>query len=355
MDRLYKENFISMIKSIIPTARPVSGRTEMVVRCPFCGDSDIKSHAHFYISVPQGPEDLSFYQCKRINCMAKGILNDETLRKLGCSNTNILVELSKHNADILKLPKYQTIKSINIYPLQNKYIRQDNNNQYKLNYLNQRIGANFTLQDVLELKIFLNLYDVLNTNRLPLTRKKFITDQMDLYFIGFISYDNSYCGLRKVVERELYESINKRYVNYELVKKIDEAKNYYVIPTRINILDPSPIRVHIAEGQIDILGVYYNINHCNRYQNIYIACGGKSYKQALEFIFNEFGLINYELHFYPDRDVNDNYFRRLILNTFLLLPTDIYIHRNIFEDEKDYGVPITKIKEDISIIWEAPL
>ena len=344
MDNLYGINFINMIKSSIQNAREVAGGTEILTRCPYCGDSSNQRNAHFYISVPSNPDEVSFYDCKK--CSAHGILSDEVLRKLGCQDSNTIIQVETHNSRVLKLPKYKTLKKINIYPLNNRYIRDDKNNKYKLDYINKRIGANFTYEDILKLKIFLNLYDVLNSNKLQLTRHKSITDALDIYFIGFISYDNSFCGLRKVADKELYASINKRYINYDLVNKKDNKKAYYIIPTQIDVLNPLPVRIHIAEGQFDILSIFYNLNKSNIYQNIDIACGGKSYKQTLEFILTELGIINYEVHFYPDKDVTDYEFNA-ILRAIDKLPCDIYIHRNTYNGEKDYGVPLDRIKDSV--------
>lgn len=350
LDNLYGRNFINMIKSVIPNAREASGSRELLARCPYCGDSKMQNHAHFYISVPQTQEDISFYQCKK--CPAHGILNDDTLRKLGCDDTNVLVQVTRHNSEVLKLPKYKTLKKINIYPLNNKYIRNDPDNQLKLDYINKRIGANYTYEQILDLKLFLNLYDVLNSNRLELTRHKMVGDNLDKYFIGFISYDNSYCGMRKITDKELHKSVNKRYINYNLVNKVDDKKNYYIIPSKIDVMNPTPIRIHIAEGQFDILGIFHNLNNDNLFQNIYIACCGKSYIQALQFILIEFGIINYEIHFYPDRDVDDYYFDREVTSKIKLLPSNIIIHRNIYNSEKDFGVPKEKIKDSVRVIRE---
>ena len=349
MDNLYGINFINMIKSSIPNARDVAGQTEILTRCPFCGDSTNQRNAHFYISVPSNEDEVSFYDCKK--CPAHGILNDEVLRKLGCQDNNTSIQVQTHNSRVLKLPKYKTLKKIDIYPLKNNYIREDEYNKFKLDYINNRIGANFTYQDIISLKIFLNLYDVLNSNRLILTRDKRIGDSLDKFFIGFISYDNSFCGLRKITDQELYKTINKRYINYDLVNKKDDKKAYYIVPTQVDVLNPSPIRIHIAEGQFDILSIFYNLNKSNIYQNIYIACGGKSYRQALEFILTELGIINFEVHFYPDKDVTDYEFNKT-LYAVNSLPCNIFIHRNIQQDEKDYGVPIDRIKDSIKIIRE---
>ena len=348
MYTLIGQNYINAIKSIIPTAKVASGGKELVIRCPFCGDSKNLRHAHFYISVPQNQEEISMYQCKR--CPNKGIVTDELLRKLGCNDSNLIIEVTKHNAEVMSLPRYRTLKRINIYPLRWDLISERPTNVAKLSYINSRIGAKFSFADIVKLKIFLNLYDIININRLELTRYQNICDSLDEYFIGFISYDNSYCGLRKVVNKELYQSINKRYINYSLVNKADDRKNFYVIPTQVDVLNPYPIRIHIAEGQFDILSIYYNLNQCNSYQNIYIASGGKSYLQALEFILLETGIINYEIHFYPDIDVSDQEFAYSVKNRMDLLPGDIYIHRNTFAGEKDFGVPANRIKDQISIL-----
>lgn len=348
MYNLTGQNFINAIKSIKPEAKVASGGKEIVIRCIFCGDSKNTRHAHFYISVPQRSDELSFYHCKK--CPNHGIVDDELLRKIGCNDSNLLVDIMKHNTEVLSLPKYKSLKQINIYPLRYDLIRKEPTNQNKLAYINNRIGSNFNYGDLVSLKIFLNLYDIINTNNLELTRHQSICNDLDRYFIGFISYDNSYCGLRKITDKELYQSINKRYINYNLINKLDDKKNFYIIPTEIDLLNPELVNIHIAEGQFDILSIFYNLNHCNRKQNIYMACGGKSYIQALTFILQEIGIINYNIHYYPDKDVNDNEFYYLVLNKISMLPCNIFIHRNIFDGEKDFGVPLNRIKDYIKII-----
>lgn len=345
MYNLTGQDFINRIRSFYPSLKIASGGSEVVVRCPFCGDSRDPKHAHFYISVPRSGDELSFYDCKRASCSSHGILDSDVLRRLGCEDTNTLVDINKHNSDVLSLPRYKSLKQIDIYPLRLGYTRETPLNQAKLQYINNRIGANFSIADLSKLKIFLNLYDVISYNRLEFTRHENICHDLDKYFIGFVSYDNSYCGMRKLTERELYKAVNKRYINYTLVNKLTDSKNFYVIPTEIDVFDPTPVKIHIAEGQFDILSIFYNLNHCNTKQSVYIACGGKSYLQALEFVLLETGIINYEIHYYPDRDVIDEHFFKTVQSKIQLLPSDIYIHRNMYDGEKDYGVPREKIND----------
>lgn len=345
------QEFINMIKAVVPTAKSASGGSEVLIRCPFCGDSENKRHAHFYISVPMRHEDISMYHCKK--CPSKGIFGEDLLRKLGCQDNELIIDVIQHNAELMKLPRYKYLREINIYPLKFNRFSDRVDNQYKLDYINNRIGSNFRIEDLAKVKIFLNLYDIIDQNHLELYRDKRICDSLDRYFIGFLSYDNSFCGLRKVTDKELYHSINKRYVNYSLVNKSDDGKNYYVIPSQFNLIDPQPVEIHITEGQFDILSVFYNLCGCNTYQSIYIACGGKSYAQAMDFILEETGVINYRVHFYPDKDVTDYQFEKNVLRRVRLLPADIIIHRNAMEGEKDYGVPLSRIKDSYRILKDA--
>ena len=184
MDNLYGINFINMIKSSIQNAREVAGGTEILTRCPYCGDSSNQRNAHFYISVPSNPDEVSFYDCKK--CSAHGILSDEVLRKLGCQDSNTIIQVETHNSRVLKLPKYKTLKKINIYPLNNRYIRDDKNNKYKLDYINKRIGANFTYEDILK---FINVTVYLWWQHLhSATQVKILLSRLSQSYFSILSY-----------------------------------------------------------------------------------------------------------------------------------------------------------------------
>ena len=350
MYTLIGQNFINMVKSFYPQAKIASGGTELVLRCLQCGDSKNMNHAHLYIKVPQDENDIALYHCKK--CNSKGIVDDVFLRKYGCDDVRVLIDLVKHNNDLKKLPKYHNFKQMDIYPLRNTYVSNNVWNKSKIDYINKRIGSNFNLEDLLSLKIFLNLYDILNQNKLTATRHKAVTDALNRHFVGFVSYDNSYSILRKIDNAELYKSINKRYINYNIINKLDGSKDFYVIPSNVDISNPTYVNIHIAEGVFDILSIFYNLNNCNRNQNVYIASAGKSYSQALNFILSETGIVNYNIHIYPDNDVNNYELDYLILNSIKYLSANVYIHRNLYPNEKDYGVPLNKIKDQIRIIYE---
>jgi hypothetical protein len=140
--------------------------------------------------------------------------------------------------------------------------------------------------------------------------------------------------------------VRKRYINYKLVNKDDQSRDFYVIPTKIDITHH--IKIHISEGAFDILSIYVNLNRFNNIDNIYIASGGKSYRHALEFILCELGIVDYEVHVYVDKDVSDREFYRIFAKSCIALPVDIYIHKNMKDGEKDYGVSIDRIIDSIT-------
>jgi hypothetical protein len=219
-------------------------------------------------------------------------------------------------------------------------------NEVKIRYISDRLGIPLSLADLISLKIVLNIQDLIRENNLELTRYPHIVETLDKYFMGFISYDNSFCTMRNVVDSDrINKSIRHRYINYNLVKKQDKNRDYYVIPTQIDVTHH--IKIHIAEGAIDILSVCLNVLGGNRVDNIYIANGGKSYRQALEFILYETGIIDYEVHIYEDKDVSKQEFDKIFTYKCSPLPVDIYIHMNMVDGEKDYGVPKNRIRDCI--------
>ena len=299
-----------MIKSFYPTARIEGGNGEVVVRCLFCGDSENHKHAHLYIKVPRDESEISMYHCKK--CNRSGVVDDIFLRRYGCEDSRVLVEIATHLNKLKKQPQYMYLRENEKVYITNYSTILHKNDQIKLDYLNSRIGSNFTRADLSSLKIFLNLEDVIRQNNLELTR--------DFRVVNSLS-DN-------------------------FIPNIDTSRNVYVIPTKLHIDRPELVSIHIAEGVFDVLSIFYNLNSGNSDQNVYMASLGKSYSQALEFILLETGIINYTVHFYPDNDISDHQFNNMI-RPLKGLDTQIYAHRNMYPGEKDFGVKMELIKEEV--------
>jgi hypothetical protein len=218
----------------------------------------------------------------------------------------------------------------------------------KLNYINKRLGLQLTYQDLIDKKIVLNLYDLLNSNNVrTLTRHPTVVQELNDSFIGFISGDNNYINMRNLREGRVLSSVDKKYINYNIFSQENSCK-YYIIPTNIDLCDPRPIRVNIAEGPFDILSIYYNVMNQYSDRSIYAAIAGKGYMNLIEYLMCDIGLNNIELHIYPDKDILNTAMQE-IANFLYPFNMNIYIHRNLFvnpktgEQEKDYGVSRERI------------
>ena len=327
---------------IKPFAIPVSGRKEVNCRCFYCADSSNQRKGHFYISVPNEDEPSLFY-CQK--CHVHGVVTNNKLVEWGIFDSQMGVELTKYNSKVLALTKNKKFDNSIIYNIKNTFITEDKLSLYKLKYINDRLGLNLSFKDCIDNKIVLNIKDLIQGNRLGVTRNHNIVDQLDANFLGFLSFDNAFINMRNLGIQKVYETIDKRYINYNVFNKYDNTLKFYVLPVSINLYDPAPVKLHLSEGPFDILSIKYNLNHrCKN--NIFVSVGGSSYKACIRHFITNMGLYNLEIHIYMDND-QDMYQMYDISNLLRYFNIPLYIHRNSFENEKDYGVPASRIIDNI--------
>lgn len=326
----------------LPYAKYTSGRREIMIRCPFCGDSARNSNStHFYIKVDinTSEKEIPVYYCHL--CNAKGIVNSDFIRRLAIIDHNLISELNVYISDSMRSPKNRRL-----FKTSNKRIKLINpvpsnipQTLTKIKYLNSRLGLRLSIDDLIKLKICINLYDLIDANRIEkLSMKPKMCDILDEHYIGFISYDNEYVNCRRVSD------INaKRYINYNLFGKYDNSRRFYVIPNKVDILNPEPIDIHLAEGVFDILSVFFNVHDCNMENSLYIAVGGTGYYNVIDY-FIKFGFIHHNLHIYSDSEIPINFYKSIKRNLGDKIDGDIHLYYNTFKGEKDFGVPKDRIK-----------
>lgn len=325
-------------------AKLASGGREIIKRCHICGDSRDKSDAHMYIGVNNG---VIVYNC--FKCNAGGAVDGKFLRDMDIYDPNIINLVQDQNKSSSSSNMSQS-GSIGNYKKRVMMIPMSDNEyaQKKLAYLNNRLGINFTQGALISFKIILNLKDFLNANGITrYTRHPDLVDLLDKFFIGFLSMDNNYVILRRLVpEGKLPQYIDTRYVNYNIFGS-NSASKFYVVPTEIN--PTLPIRIHVAEGCFDAISIA-NHNMMTAAEptanNIFAAVSGKSYVSIIQFFINTFGFINFELNIYPDNDVSDTEMQR-IANILAPFYIQTYIHRNNFPGEKDFGVSMDRIDASV--------
>ena len=326
-------------------AKLASGGKEITKRCHFCGDSRDRSAKHLYIGIAK--DGLIKYNC--FKCNSRGTVDSRFFRDLGCYDVNLITLVNENN----KSNKTYTSNTQKARFLANKVpiftYRDAPETAKKVAYLSKRLGHDFTIEDLARFKIVLNLYDYINANTVgELTRYKNLCDQIDQFFIGFVSKDNAYINMRRLVpEGKLDKYIDTRYLNYNIYGLDDNMNKFYTIPCMI---DPSrTINIHIAEGAFDILGVYLNTD-CDKSNSIFASIGGKSYSALVKHFILQYGFMNFVLHIYVDNDVDD-YEIYKISELVKPLGCRTYIHRNIFPGEKDFGVTRDKIKDAVKLIY----
>lgn len=328
----------------IPNSKIASGGREVQTRCIFCGDSQDPNGKHLYIKVPRDNE-ISVYHC--FKCTESGILDGKFLRQYEIYDAEIIASINKNNSIASKMNGTSIDKDNKPSKLFNTYITDNDLSKAKLNYINKRLGLSLTYDDLLKNKIVLNLWDLLHENNIKkLTRNEQIVNQLNESFLGFISLDNSFINMKNLRPGKVYSGIDKKYVNYNIFGKIDNSQRYYIIPNSINLLDPNPIKIHISEGSFDNLSIFHNLNNGYSNNSIYASIGGKAYLNIIKFFIVTKGLMNIELHLYPDADI-EQYTMNNISNFLSPYNIDIFIHRNIYPDRKDMGVRLSEIKENI--------
>lgn len=324
-------------------AKIASGGKEVVKRCHFCGDSRDPSERHLYIGMNNG---FIKYNC--FKCNAGGTVDAKFLRDLDCYDTGLINLCVEQNKKILESNQSKSGSLSNLYYLKNIVIPLSNNEFAikKLNYISNRMGHVFTTHDAARFKIILNLKDFLDINGITkYTRHTELINLIDKYFIGFLSMDNRYIIMRRLIpEGKLPEQIDTRYLNYNITGCTNNATKHYVIPGNIDL--NQPLDIHIAEGGFDILSIYLHVAPIGS-NAIYAAIGGKSYLNLVKFFIMNYGFIGFNLHLYPDSDVD---FKDIQKIKYEIAPFNIqcFIHRNMSEGQKDYGVSMDLINDSIS-------
>lgn len=345
----FREEFKNYMVNAMPLGKLASGGSVINCRCPECGDSKKNSKSrHMYISLPT-IKDPPLYFCHL--CNSGGIVSYRKLIDWGIQDPDIANKLYTHNLSTANSTRYRKLGTGRIFNIINNYIKDDELTKAKMIYINNRLGQNLTPIDFLKLKIVLNLNDLLDSNNINnLTRQYNIVQDLDRAFVGFLSLDNGFVTMRKLDDQMVYDSVNYRYVNYRIFDKEDTSERFYVVPQAINLLQPGRIKLHVAEGVFDILSIYLNLRKGE--PGIYSTVCGSNYSSIISYFMIEKCIPNLEIHLYPDNDQSD-YKMNWIVKNYDPMRLPIYIHRNLSPKEKDFGVPLDRIKESVrkTNIW----
>ncbi len=340
LEELYNHNFVK------PTYSGIEYRT----RCPYCGDSDDPTHVHFYLKVNLKNNSGIVGHC--FKCDSGGPLDKEMIELLGIDSKDLLDGIEDFNkkadkADRKKLFA-EDIQLFFDYKLPDS--KFDNE---KLKYIENRLGINFTYDDLNNMKAVSSLYEFLDINKIKLNKfDKVLLNTLDKYYVGFLSSGNSYMLLRNITDHT-FKYAGHELSNWVKIPLNDEStlcKCFYSISTDVDILTNDTITVNISEGVFDIVSVFYNLGYSDS-NTMNIAVTGKYYDQILLYLLS-LGIVgsNVIVNIFADNDKDFNptaknpttpeYFKKRFAK-FKYLYGSVNLYYNIMN--KDFGYPKDKI------------
>lgn len=317
-----------------------SAHTNVVTRCPYCGDSKNILHGHFSIKIDTNSDSIMLYRC--LKCNETGVLSSQVVEDIG-----IYLESDIAKAlDVLNRPNskstYGRQKPLN-YKVPIKIDPVDS--KPKLNYLKDRLGIDFTPEMISESKIILSFMDFLNSNKIKLPEhiNPKLAKIIEGNYIGFLSANNNKITFRRIGNNENL----KRYIKLSIDPYNTSPNNFYsLVNPSVDLMYDHPIHVHIAEGTFDILGIKYNLEHQSSQTHLFYASCGYNFNTIIKWLIYMGVNTDLVIHLYSDNDKSDYENIKVLNNSINGCWIDhAFIHRNKYEHEKDFGVPKVRILE----------
>lgn len=316
----------------------VSGGQQLVTRCPFCGDSEIKSHTHFYIQTVVGKPLL--YNCFR--CPAQGVITRETLYDLGLDSFSLGRKITEANKEIQRATRRNTVTSSNSTSsvLIPEIVLNDQSIP-KIVYLTKRVDVRLDSKLINDFKVITDLNSFVSSNKLDLSFvKKRMLDTLHTGYLGFLSNDKNFITFRNITDQDLVG----RY--YDLCLTQDEVGSSRKFFNITNQVDPmcTTLKLNICEGAIDAIGLY-NYNGMVKSSNeVYIGATGKNFNAPINHFIRS-GFLNLELNFFLDNDVSVSKLKNTLDCNRLLKSIDSTVNVFYNNADHDFGVP----KENITL------
>jgi hypothetical protein len=159
-------------------------------------------------------------------------------------------------------------------------------------------------------------------------------------YVGFLSNNNNCITFRNITDNDRL----MRYFKVILNPKNINQNTFYSIPNSIDLMYTHDINIRIAEGTFDILSVFKNLVK-NKNNEYYFASCGFGSNVIIRYLIHNGINTGLNLHIYSDNDKTDDDHRKyLFKNSSVSYWLDhIDIHRNQFNNEKDYGIPTNRI------------
>lgn len=292
-----------------------------------------------YISVAT-PHNFYCQRCNATGLLSRdliGVLLNDTdhdwVRTIQKGTKKFLQDTNIKASAITSFDKLKQMK----YP---RYQMDSERFRSKKGYLEERLGVSLLREDMKRFKVVNSVLDTLVLNKVEnVLRNDRIMDVVDKYddeMLGYLTTDASH-----LLSRYTNDNHERRYYAINLFDPIAVGKKLYTIESQVDLLAPE-VNLVLAEGFFDITGVYSHFyREKDNTSRIFGAINGRGFSQFIYAIFST-GLLNINLDIYADNDINVDAFKRMLPIRRL---RKITLHYNQHSDEKDFGVPLKKIKD----------
>jgi hypothetical protein len=210
----------------------IAGGKQISTRCPYCGDSENRSHTHFYIQTVIGQPML--YNCFR--CPAQGLLTSQTLFDLGLDNYGLISGVTSANKELLKNSQTNFVRtSANSKQITIPTVDINSLTVPKLLYVSERTGIKLDNNLISKFKLITDLEQFIDHNKITTKFNKNIVNTLTENYVGFLSNDSNFITFRNITE----EKCLGRYFDLKLTDDIIiHSRKFFNITTSINLLEP---------------------------------------------------------------------------------------------------------------------
>lgn len=282
--------------------RRVSAIQYRLKDCPMCGNRNWK----MYVKIDVNSDEPVLYNCFR--CNSHGIVDQKFLDSIGL--------------DRMSIPKFMSSKRLDLHEgvstkIPDILVTDMDKIDGICEYINSRIGSYPTLTD-------LQFFHYVGNP------KRYVTDYLGNENVNTIK--NRYWFQMtngNIIGRTNNPADEMRWLKYKTNKV--KVAGLYRISVPVDFYQP--INVIIAEGVMDLIGLYYNYNKLSN--AIYIGTMGKNYVKGIQYILDKgiFGT-SVNINIFKDPDVP--------LNKIWIDPNmrSLFKRVDIYENltGKDYGV-----------------
>ena len=143
------------LHKLFPDAKDCGNKKEVSINCPLCNrEGNIDKGHHMYISLGYDNKP-PMYNCFR-NMNHRGILTESVLKEFSNQSqyldTALLEEIDNYNKKVTTFNRNR-LNNYTSRRLKFDCVENTENNLYKLNYINKRLGLNLSYIDIIRNKI----------------------------------------------------------------------------------------------------------------------------------------------------------------------------------------------------------